>query len=310
MSSPLPPLVVIAGPTASGKSAIAIDLASRENGVVINADASQCYADLEILSARPALADMANVPHRLFGFLPATATMSAAGWADHAKLEIAAAHREGRLPIIVGGTGLYIRTLLQGIAAVPDIEPGIRAVVRKLSTPALAAAVAAEDPVMAARLMAGDTQRLARALEVVRSTGRSLAAYQQEPQGGIAGDVALRPCVVDIGRDALIRRCDNRFDAMMAAGAMAEVAALHARGIDRALPVMKAIGVPPLLDVLDRRISLEDGIAAAKLATRRYAKRQLTWFRNQTPDWPRLAAAALLPDDQASGAHALPASAR
>lgn len=290
MPPSLPPLIVIAGPTASGKSARAIELAKARGGIVINADASQCYADLSILSARPDEADMQRVPHRLYGFLAAGRPLSAATWAELARAEIGAAHASGAVPIVVGGTGLYLRTLLHGIAPVPEIDPDIRRAVRVLSAEALAAALAAEDPEMAARLRPSDTQRMARALEVVRSSGCSLSAYFAETRGGIAGEVALEPCVLDVARDILAERCSQRFDAMMAAGALDEAAALAALRLDPGLPIMKAIGVPPLLAHLVGEMTLVEAVDHAKLDTRRYAKRQQTWFRNQTPDWPWIAA--------------------
>lgn len=283
----LPPLAVIAGPTASGKSARALEMAAARRGVIINADASQCYADLRILSARPGEAELAAASHRLYGFLAAHETIGAAGWATLARAEITDAQQKGLLPILVGGTGLYLKTLLHGIAPVPEIDPGVRFAVRAMATPALAAALASEDPIMARRLNPRDTQRLARALEVVRSTGRSLAGYQTRTTGGLAGSVTLLPIVVDCERSELARRCDARFDAMLAAGALDEARDLAAMRLDPALPVMKAIGVPPLLAHIAGAMPLDTAIARVRLDTRRYAKRQRTWFRNQTPDWPR-----------------------
>jgi tRNA dimethylallyltransferase len=288
MNSPLPSLAVIAGPTASGKSGLAIELALRERGVVINADASQVYADLRIVSARPAEAEMKGVAHRLFGFRDGSQPLSAAEWAELARAEIARAHAEGQLPILVGGTGLYLRTLLFGIAPVPDIDPEIREAVRSLETEALRGALVREDPAMAARLGPRDRQRMARALEVVRSTGRSLVEFHAETTGGIADRVALRPMVVEVERQALYRRCEERFQTMLMEGAVAEVAALAARGLDPSLPVMKAIGVRPLLAHVAGERTLEEAAAEAVLDTRRYAKRQVTWFSNQTPGWPRI----------------------
>ncbi|WBX83651.1 tRNA (adenosine(37)-N6)-dimethylallyltransferase MiaA [Sphingosinicella microcystinivorans] len=289
MASPsLPPLAVIAGPTASGKSAFALRMAETRRGVIINADASQCYCDLSVLSARPSPAETARAPHRLYGFLDAEAPLGAAGWADLARREIGRAHEQGLLPILVGGTGLYLRTLLHGIAPVPDIDPDVRAAVRALDTGALAEALAREDPGMAARLHPNDTQRMARALEVIRSTGASLGDHQAQLSGGLLGAVALEPAVVEIDRDELGRRCDARFDAMLAEGGLDEAARLLALGLDPALPVMKAIGVPPLIAHLKGDCTLGEAVLRAKLDTRRYAKRQRTWFRNQTPDWPRL----------------------
>lgn len=289
MASPSsPPLAVIAGPTASGKSAFALRMAETRRGVIINADASQCYRDLSVLSARPSPAETARAPHRLYGFLDAESPVGAAGWADLAQREIARAHEQGLLPILVGGTGLYLRTLLHGIAPVPEIDPDVRAAVRALDTAALAQALAREDPAMAARLHPNDTQRMARALEVMRSTGISLGDYQAQLLGGLLGAVALEPAVVEIDRDELGRRCDTRFDTMLTDGGLDEAARLLAMNLDPALPVMKAIGVPPLVAHLRGECTLEAAILRAKLDTRRYAKRQRTWFRNQTPDWPRL----------------------
>lgn len=263
-------------------------MAETRRGVIINADASQCYRDLSVLSARPSSAETARAPHRLYGFLDAESPLGAAGWADLARREITRAHEQGLLPILVGGTGLYLRTLLHGIAPVPEIDPDVRAAVRALDTAALAQALAHEDPAMAARLHPNDTQRMARALEVMRSTGISLGDHQAQLSGGLLGVVALEPAVVEIDRDELGRRCDARFDTMLADGGLDEAAHLLAMNLDAALPVMKAISVPPLIAHLRGECTLEAAILRAKLDTRRYAKRQRTWFRNQTPDWPRL----------------------
>ncbi|MBB4630637.1 tRNA (adenosine(37)-N6)-dimethylallyltransferase MiaA [Sphingosinicella soli] len=289
MASPsLPPLAVIAGPTASGKSAFALRMAETRRGVIINADASQCYRDLSVLSARPSPAETARAPHRLYGFLGAESPLGAAGWADLARREIGRAHEQGLLPILVGGTGLYLRTLLHGIAPVPEIDPNIRAAVRALDTAALAKALTREDPNMTARLHPNDTQRIARALEVIRSTGLSLAHHQTQLCGGLLGTVMLEAAVVEIDNDELGRRCDARFDAMLEAGGLNEAARLLAMNLDPALPVMKAIGVPPLISHIKGDCTLDEAVLRAKLDTRRYAKRQRTWFRNQTPDWLRL----------------------
>lgn len=285
-----PPLVVIAGPTASGKSALALDFAERSNGVIINADASQVYADLRILSARPSPADEARVPHRLYGVIDGATGCSAADWAALARAEIRAAHAGGRTPVLVGGTGLYVRTLLDGIAPVPEIPDAVRAEVRALDDPH--AALVAEDPAMAAKLRPSDRQRSARALEVKRATGRSLADWQAATEGGIAAEVELQAHVVEIDRDRLYANCDRRFDAMLAAGALNEVAALARRGLSPQLPVMKALGVPPLLRHLAGELSIGEAAEIARRETRRYAKRQLTWFRNQTPNWQRVTSTA------------------
>lgn len=283
-----PPLAVIAGPTASGKSALALTLARARNGIIINADASQLYADLAILSARPTEAEMAGVPHRLFGVRDGANPASAAEWAAMARAEIAAAHAGGRLPILVGGTGLYLTSLIAGIAPVPPIDPAVRTAVRALPLAELRTALEAEDPAMAARLRPTDPQRTARALEVIRSTGRSLADWQAEPRtGGIGGAVALEPLVLDLPRDRLAARIDARIDAMWNAGALDEVRRLAARALPPALPVMRAIGVPPLLGHLRGEMTGEQAIDRWRLDTRRYAKRQATWMRHQFPGWLR-----------------------
>lgn len=281
-----PPLAVIAGPTASGKSALALALAEKRNGVIINADASQIYADLRIVSARPSASEEARAPHRLYGVVDGATACSAAAWAAMAREAIADVQAKGRLPILVGGTGLYIRTLLDGIAPVPEIPDDVRSEVRAIDDPH--SALAAEDPAMAARLRPSDRQRSARALEVWRATGRSLGDWQQGNVGGIGDAVELEPYVVEIDRDDLYARCDARFDIMLAEGALGEAAALAARQLPPTLPVMKALGVPPLLRHLAGEIDLPTAAAEAKQDTRRYAKRQLTWFRNQTPGWRRL----------------------
>ena len=281
-----PPLVVIAGPTASGKSALALDFAERAGGVIVNADASQVYADLRILSARPSPEEEARVPHRLYGVIDGATACSAADWAELARAAIREAQAGGRMPVLVGGTGLYIRTLLDGIAPVPEIPDAVRAEVRALDDPH--AALAVEDPAMASRLRPSDRQRSARALEVKRATDRSLADWQAATEGGIAAEVDLRPYVVEIDREQLYARCDQRFDAMLAAGALDEVAALARRGLSPQLPVMKALGVPPLLRHLAGELPLDEAAEIARRETRRYAKRQLTWFRHQAADWRRI----------------------
>jgi tRNA dimethylallyltransferase len=273
-----PPLIVIAGPTAAGKSAHAIALAARHRGVIINADASQLYADLALLSARPGADALAAAPHRLYGIWNGAEAGSAARWADLARAEIAAAHAAGQTPILVGGTGLSLAALIEGLADVPPVDPAVRAAVRALDRNAVRQALAAEDPAMAARLHPNDPQRNARALEVVRSTGRSLLLWQQQTGGGIGDLVALETRLLLPERGALYAACDARFDAMLADGALDEAARLLVRGLDPALPVMKALGVPALLAHLEGRLTLAEAIGRAKADTRHYARRQLTWF--------------------------------
>ena len=255
---------------------------------LINMDASQVYRDLRVLSARPSEAEEAAAPHQLFGYLDGTESCSAARWAADAKAAIAESAAVGRLPILVGGTGLYLRTLLDGIAPVPEIDPQIRADIRALAVRDAYAALSREDPAAAARLSPNDTTRVARALEVVRSTGRPLADWQKDKLGGIGDQIDLIPMILLPPRDWLYARCDARFVQMMDAG-LDEVAALLARGLDPDLPVMRAIGVPELADHLAGRLSRDAALAAAQMATRNYAKRQFTWFRNQPPpEWRRI----------------------
>jgi tRNA dimethylallyltransferase len=285
----LPPLALIAGPTASGKSALAVALAQANDGVIINADSAQLYRDLPILSAAPSAAEYARADHRLYGVRDGALACSAAQWADLARTEIDAVHAEGRLPILVGGTGLYMRTLLDGIAPIPPIDPAVRAAVRGACVSENYAALTPLDPCAAARLNPGDTSRVARALEVVRSTGRTLESWQEECSGGIGEQVALHPLILLPPRPWLVERCDRRFEAMIEAGAVDEVQALLARHLNPDLPVMKTIGVRELGCMIDGEWSREQAIAAGQMATRRYAKRQYTWFANQPPQsWPRV----------------------
>ena len=256
--------------------------------VIINADSAQVYADLCVLSARPAPAAMHGIPHRLFGAWDGAQACSAADWAVAARAEIASAQAAGALPILVGGTGLYIRTLLDGIAPVPPIDPAVRAAVRAMPVAQAWAALAHEDPDRAARLAPADTTRVARALEVVRSTGHPLASWQNTRTGGIGAAVTLLPCVLMPDRDWLYERCDRRFAAMWQDGAMAEVEALLARQLDPDLPVMRAIGVREVAAFIAGTVDAASAITGGQQATRNYAKRQYSWLRNQTPKhWPR-----------------------
>jgi tRNA dimethylallyltransferase len=288
-SPELPSVALIAGPTASGKSAAAIAVAEAHGGVVVNADASQVYRDLRTLSARPSPADEARVPHRLFGHVDGADTgYSAARWAAEAREAIAAIHTEGRLPVLVGGTGLYLRTLIDGIAPVPDIDPHVRAAVRALPVAEAHRLLAAEDPAAAARLAPADTTRVARALEVVRSTGRPLADWQAAKTGGIGATIRLVAVRLLPPRDLLLARIDDRAAAMLVGDALAEVAALMARtDVPPDAPVRRAIGVAALADHLAGKLSHDEALERLRHDTRRYAKRQYTWFRNQPPaEWP------------------------
>jgi len=262
--------------------------AQGREGVVINADSAQVYADLAVLSARPSPEEMQGIEHRLFGEWDGAEACSAADWAVRARDVIAEVHRRGAVPILVGGTGLYLRTLLDGIAPVPPIDPAVRDAVRAMPVEQAYAALQAEDPARAAALSPGDTTRVARALEVVRSTGLSLAEWQADRVGGIAGSVQLHPLILLPPRDWLYERCDRRFAMMLDHGAGGEVEALLARQLDPALPVMRAIGVPEIAALLSGEIDRAEAESRGAQATRNYAKRQYTWFRNQPPqDWPR-----------------------
>lgn len=287
------PLALIAGPTASGKSALAVALAKRlqdggRRAVILNADSAQVYADLQVLSARPSTDEMDGIEHRLFGAWDGSEACSAAGWAKRARDEIEQLHAEGAVPVLVGGTGLYLRVLLDGIAPIPEIDPAVREAVRSLSAEAAYRLLQLEDPLKASELNPADHQRIARALEVKRSTGVTLADWQIAKAGGIGEEVSVHPLILLPDRAWLYSRCDARFAAMLEEGAIEEVERLLLRELDPDLPVMRAIGVPEISAYLAGEISLPQMIAAGQQATRNYAKRQFTWFRRQPPaDWPR-----------------------
>ncbi len=284
-----PPVALIAGPTAGGKSAVALRLAERSGAHVINADASQVYADLAILTARPDAVEMARAPHRLFGHVDGLEACSAARWAGEARATIDAAHAAGRPAILVGGTGLYLDTLLHGIAPVPEIDPAVRAAVRALPVAQSYAALQREDPQAAARLNAGDTARVARALEVVRSTGRPLGHWQQRRTGGIAGLLPIRAAVVLRPRAVLAQRADERLAAMLAGGAVEEVAALLTRDLPADRPVLRALGVREIAALLAGEIDRDEAHARILKGTIAYQKRQLTWARGRQAGWTLLA---------------------
>jgi tRNA dimethylallyltransferase len=275
-------VIVVAGPTASGKSAAALAIAEEFRGTVINADSMQVYRELPVLTAQPAAADMARVPHRLYGVLSADERCTVGRWSTMAQTEIAAAQDAGRLPIVAGGTGLYLKALMQGLAPVPDVAPQIRAATaarhEALGAELFHAELAQLDPVMAARLAPGDTQRVRRAHEVITATGRSLASYQAET-GAASGDfvtLLLMP-----PREVLNAACARRCQAMMDGGALDEVEALLARNLPPDLPAMKAVGVRELARHLGGELDREGALALFRQATRQYAKRQYTWFRHQ-----------------------------
>ena len=282
--------VLIAGPTASGKSALALRLAETQNGVIINTDSMQVYRDLRVLTARPSLDEEARAPHRLYGTVDAAQNFSAGAWLDAAAAALAEARALRRRPIFIGGTGLYFKALTRGLAAVPPIAPEIREAVRQRlerdGVAALHAELARRDPEGAARLNVADRVRVARALEVLEGTGKPLAAWHGQalppllPPHEVGAALFLAP-----ERSALYARIDARFAAMLEAGALDEVAALHARRLDPLLPAMKAHGVPALIRHLDGELSLSEAAAIGCADTRHYAKRQFTWFRHQLPEF-------------------------
>ncbi|MFO7483957.1 tRNA (adenosine(37)-N6)-dimethylallyltransferase MiaA [Oceanibaculum nanhaiense] len=293
MKVPVPlPVIVVAGPTASGKSALAVEIAEAFRGVVINADSMQIYADLRVLTARPSEAEERCVPHRLYGVLDGDEKCSAGRWREMALAEISRAHAAGLLPVLCGGTGLYLQTLMRGIAPVPAVPASFRAAATalhaQLGGPGFHARLAERDPVMAARLHPGNTQRLIRAWEVMEATGRSLADWQAAPRTGAATGLDFLSFTLLPARDALYAACDGRLMQMVEAGALEEVRALLARGLDPALPVMKALGVRELAAHIEGELPLEDAIDRAQRETRRYAKRQMTWFRHQMADAMRI----------------------
>ncbi|WP_186397786.1 tRNA (adenosine(37)-N6)-dimethylallyltransferase MiaA [Stappia sp. P2PMeth1] len=285
------PVTLIAGPTASGKSALALDLAERDGGWIVNADSMQVYADLDVLTARPSPADLARAPHRLYGHVDAAEPWSVARWLEDIAKVLDEARTAGRPLIIVGGTGLYFRALAGGLSAVPPIPEEIRTRLRTEAADAPAGALhqrlAEVDPPVAARLEPGDTQRLLRALEVVEATGRSLAHWQRQQGPVLVGPEAAR-VVLAPPRPWLHARIADRFRAMVDQGAMEEARRLLARELDPDLPAMKAIGLRELGRLAPDLAGLDPAIDKATTETRRYAKRQETFFRGQLGDWPRL----------------------
>ncbi|MCZ8313630.1 tRNA (adenosine(37)-N6)-dimethylallyltransferase MiaA [Phreatobacter sp.] len=285
-----PRAVLIAGPTASGKSALALDLARRFGGVVINADSMQVYRDLSIITARPSPEEMALAPHRLYGTVDAAENFSVGRWVAAATAEIASAEAAGALPILVGGTGLYFKALREGLSAIPavatEVRERVRAEAEGVSPADLHARLAAIDPRTAAKLRPSDPQRIIRALEVMAATGRPLAAWQEDGrEAGFLAGMEVAAVFLSVERSALRQRIDARFLAMMEHGALDEVKRLAARGLDPALPAMRAHGVPGLIAHLKGEASLDEAIARGQKDTRAYAKRQETWFRHQMPDF-------------------------
>jgi tRNA dimethylallyltransferase len=281
--------ILIAGPTASGKSALALAIAERVGGSIINADSMQVYRELRILTARPSPADEARVPHALYGFVPASEGYSAGRFVRDAAAAIAKAQAEGRRPIVVGGTGLYFKALLEGLSPIPDVREDVRAYWRSEAAgrgpEALYAELAARDADMAARLQPFDTQRIVRALEVLQSTGRSLAEWQTLKGDPILNEADTERFVVRVDRAELCARADDRFARMIGEGAIEEVRALSEMQLDGGLPAMRAIGVRPLLSVLRGELSLDESVVASQVETRQYIKRQETWLKSKMISW-------------------------
>jgi tRNA dimethylallyltransferase len=281
--------VLIAGPTASGKSALALQLAQTHDALIINADSMQVYRDLRVITARPAREEEAQVPHRLYGHVDAAVNFSAGHWVVDAAIALAQARAQNRLPIFVGGSGLYFKALTRGLSAVPpipaEVREGVRARLELGGVEALHAELARRDQATAERLKPRDRTRIARALEVVEATGRSLTDWHRDGLPPLLPQDQFSALFLAPDRDQLYARIDARFDAMLAAGAPEEVAALAARRLDPLLPAMKAHGVPMLIRHLKGEITLEEAAAIARADTRHYAKRQFTWFRHQLPEF-------------------------
>jgi len=285
--------VLIAGPTASGKSALALALAERTRGVIINTDSMQVYRDLRIITARPTVDEEARVPHRLYGHVDAAVNFSAGSWVKDATAALAEARAQNRLPIFTGGSGLYFKALTRGLSAVPPVPSGVREGVRarleQHGVEALHAELSQRDPLSAERLKPRDRTRIARALEVLEATGRSLTDWHRDGLPPLLPPGQFRALFLAPERDALYARIDARFDAMLETGALQEVASLGARHLDPLLPAMKAHGVPALLRHLAGEITLRQAAEIGRADTRHYAKRQFTWFRHQLPEFEWMA---------------------
>lgn len=283
--------VLIAGPTASGKSALALEMARAQGAVIVNADSMQVYDTLCVITARPAPHEIAQADHRLYGTVPATTRFSTGQWLDAVSAIMA---ETGDAPLLfVGGTGLYFDALLNGFADIPEVPEALTTAVQAeiggLDAAGRLALLQQEDPLAAERLKVADPQRLIRAIAVKRATGRTLSSFQDDKQAGVLGDFDVERMVLDPDRMVLRQRIAQRFAAMMRSGAVAEVAALMALELDAGLPVMKAIGVREIADWQAGRLAEAEAVTLATIATQQYAKRQRTWFRNRFGDWPRRA---------------------
>lgn len=299
--------ILIAGATASGKSALALALAQEFDGVIINTDSCQIYKELSIISARPSADDMLLVPHRLYGHVSGNEAYSTGAWIKDVELVLAEVKAMGKRPVFVGGTGLYFKALLEGLSVVPDIDPEIRQFWRDeaalLGAPALHNILQSKDPLMADDLKPGDTQRIVRALEVIDGTGRSLKVWQQKNSTPLLNFPDLHCYKISWDREVLYERINQRFEQMIPLGGLDEVRALKELNFEAHLPIMRALGVPELIEYLEgeceREVDLADAIALAQMQTRRYAKRQLTWLRRNMISWNSVDAQymqRLLPD--------------
>ncbi|MDX2204532.1 MAG: tRNA (adenosine(37)-N6)-dimethylallyltransferase MiaA [Hyphomicrobiaceae bacterium] len=282
-------VILIAGPTASGKSGLALAIARAHGGMIINADSMQVYRELRIITARPTPEEEREIPHALYGFVPAAEAYSVGRYVEDAGRAVAEARARGLRPIIVGGTGLYFKALLEGLSPIPPVDAGIRErwrlAAEREGARALHARLAGIDPATARRLMPTDKQRIVRALEVAESTGRPLSAWQRQPGRPLLAEGETTRLLVVAEREALMQRIDRRFDAMLAAGVLEEIRAFASLGLSEELPSVRAHGVRPLLAHLAGRLSLEAAAEGSKAETRQYAKRQVTWHRRNMSSW-------------------------
>lgn len=287
-----PPIIILAGPTASGKSALALDIAQMLPAVIINCDSKQIYREIPIITAQPSADEQAITSHRLYGCISASEHCSVADWIALAKDEISAVHARGKVPFLVGGTGMYIQALTQGISSIPTISPTVRSMAREMlacmGNEAFHEYLTQRDPVMARRLAKGDSQRMVRALEVIEQTGVSLSQWQQVAPQKIYNEHQIITFFFSPEREKTYQNCEKRFHLMLDRGVIEEIKALQSMNLEPTVPAMKAHGVPELLAYLNGQMTLEQASAQAILNTRHYIKRQWTWYRHQMPDAIRL----------------------
>ncbi len=282
-------IAVLMGPTGAGKSALALGIAARMPTVIINADAMQMVDCLRVITARPSIAEEAQAEHALYGVLAPQESTSVAVWLKRVEPIIHRAWAEGKLPLLVGGTGMYVKALREGLANIPSIPDDIRTRLRALDEASVRAQLEQVDPLMASRLKSGDSQRNLRALEVIETTGISLAEWQSQPTASLFPKASFQHFAIELPREEIYARIDRRFSIMMDAGALEEVHALMALDLDPELPILRAHGVPELIAYLRNEMPLDAAIAKAQQNTRNYAKRQMTWLRNQLPEAVKVA---------------------